>query len=204
MKTIIYSIVVILHISLSIPGFCQDQTDELKFTEAYTFGEFSSQLEADDPFFQMIGSENRSDESATLGFCPESEVSATWTFLNSPSYLKGFPKYLRFAWGAEQDEQGKYLYALKELGEDYAGPMKSDIKEIKIRDGLLMILFTNEGSKKWTVLTQACVGKPLAIVINDLVYSAPLVREVIKGGKCALSGNFSRDELAELKAVLEN
>jgi len=221
MKKLKYILLAILLISLSISsfpyvfsGFPQQgtlpelktplQSGELRFLEAYTYGEFSSMLEQDDPFFQMISTEDRSAESSKLGFCSESKVSKTWTFLNSPSYLKELPKDLRFAWGADEGKTGKYLYALKEANSAYTGPGKSDIKEIDISDGLLLISFTKEGSRKWTDLTQTSVGKPIAIVINDLVYSAPVVREVIKGGKCAISGNFSMDDLAELKAVLEN
>lgn len=204
MKPLKYILLALIFISLSIIGFSQDQAAELKFIEAYTLGEVSSMLEQDNPFFQMISTEDRSAESSKLGFCPDSKISKTWTFLNSPAFLKDVPEDLRFAWGAEQGEKGKYLYALKETGTNYGGPGKPDIEEIEIGDGLLLISFTNEGSRKWTDLTQASVGKPIAIVINDLVYSAPVVREVIKGGKCAISGDFTSDELAGLKAVLEN
>lgn len=204
MKTIQYIIAATILITLSISSFSQDLAGELEFIEAYTSGEISSMLEQDNPFFQLIRTEDRPAESSKLGFCPESKISKTWTYLNSPAFLKELPEDLRFAWGAEQSEKGKYLYGLKEAGSAYAGPGKSDIKKIDISDGLLMISFTSEGSRKWRDLTQAGVGKPIAIVINDLVYAAPVVKEVIKGGKCAISGDFTSDELAELKTVLEN
>ena len=101
-------------------------------------------------------------------------------------------------------KNGKYLYALKEAPGAYTGPVQADIVEIAISDGMLLLSFSEEGSGKWTELTQASLGKPMAIVIKDLVYSAPMVREVIRGGNCAISGNFTSGELAQLKAVLEN
>ncbi|MEN8203639.1 MAG: hypothetical protein ABFS28_13665 [Bacteroidota bacterium] len=176
----------------------------MKFLQAYTYGEFSSMLDQDNPFFHMIHTEEASATSARLGFCPESEINETRAFLNSPEFLKNLPEDVKFAWGAESGENGQYLYALKDPGPEYSGPGKSDIREIEINDGLLLISFSKEGSDKLTILTCESVDKTVAIVYDDLVYSAPVVREVIKGGKCAISGNFSKDELAELKTVLEN
>jgi len=204
MKTLKYIIFTIISISLSISSFSQDQASDLKFLEAYTFGEFSAKLDQGNPFFQMISTEDRSPESSKLGFCPESKFSKTWAYLNSPGFLKELPEDLRFAWGAYEMNKGKYLYALKEANSEYTGPGQSDIKEIEINEDLLLISFSEEGSRKWTELTRESVGHPIAIVINDLVYSAPVVTEVITGGKCAISGNFTGSELAELKAVLEN
>jgi SecD/SecF fusion protein len=204
MKTIKYILLAIILISLSIRSFSQEQAGELLFLEAYTLGELSAKLAPDDPFFGLIQTEDRSTESAKLGCCPESEVSQTWAYLNSPEFKKELPVDLRFAWGAEEVEKGKYLYALKESGTGYTGPGKGDIKEIEIKDGLLFISFSKDGARKWTELTRKSVGHPMAIVINDLVYSAPMVREVITGGKCAISGTFSSGELAELKLALEH
>ena len=52
-------------------------------------------------------------------------------------------------------------------------------------------------------LPRNSVGNCIAIVIDGVVYSAPVVREVIENGKCAISGNFSEGELEALKSVLE-
>lgn len=192
-----------LHISVPDTDF-PIEAGELEFLEAYTFGEFSSALGQDHPVFQMIDSEDRSTEGSKLGFCTESKISETWDFLHNPAFLKELPKDLRFAWGADQGEKGKYLYALKDPGTAYAGPEQSDIKEIGISEGMLLISFSKEGSKKWAALTKNSVGRAIAIVHNDIVYSTPVVREVIKDGKCAISGNFSESDLIALKAVLEN
>jgi SecD/SecF fusion protein len=204
MKLLKYILLAIILISLSISSFSQGQDNDLKFLEAYTFGEFTAALDPHDPFFQMLDTKDRSAESSKLGFCPESKVSKTWDYLNSPSFLKNLPKDVKFAWGAEEAKDGKYLYALKKAFSVYTGPGQADIAEIEISDGMLLLTFSEEGAGKWTELTQASLGKPIAIVIHDLVYSAPMVREVIRGGNCAISGNFSQDELAGLKAVLEN
>jgi len=221
MKKLKYITLVIILISLMISSFpyilggsafaktlpereSTVQAGELKFLEAYTFGELSSLLDKDHPFFQMIDSEDRSAESSKLGFCTESQLSETWDFLHNPAFLHELPKDVKFAWGADQGKKGKYLYALKDVRTEYSGPLQSDIKEIGISEEMLLISFSKEGSTKWAALTRNCVGRAIAIVYNDLVYSAPVVREVIEDGKCAISGNFTEDDLIALKAVLEN
>jgi hypothetical protein len=204
MKILKYILLALILISLSISSFSQSQVSELQFLEAYTFGEFTAILDQHDPFFQMLDTEDRSAESSKLGFCSESKVSKTWDYVNNPSFLKNLPKGVKFAWGAEEVKNGKYLYALKEATGAYTGPGQADIEEIEINDGMLLLTFSEEGAGKWAELTLASLGKPIAIVIHDLVYSAPMVREVIRGGNCAVSGNFTSGELAQLKSVLEN
>lgn len=221
MKKLTYITLVILLISLLISSFphilsgitfhrslpeteVPIQAGELKFLETYTFGEFSSFLDQNHPFFKMINPEEIAAESSKLGFCKESELSETWDFLHNPDFLDVLPKDVKFAWGADQSKKGKYLYALKDAGTEYAGPQQSDIKEIGISGDMLLISFSKEGSKKWATLTRICVGRAIAIVYNDLVYSAPMVREVIEDGKCAISGSFTQGDLIALKAVLEN
>jgi len=204
MKTINYIILEIIFILLSISSLSQGQDSDLKFLEAYTFGEFTAMLDQNDPFFRMLETADRSTESSKLGYCSDSNKDNVWAYLHSPSFLNKLPKDVRFAWGAEEQTDGKYLYALKEPTDVYMGPGHAEIAQIEISDGMLLLTFSKEGSGKWTELTQASLGKPIAIVIHDLVYSAPMVREVIRGGNCAISGNFTSDELAHLKALLEN
>jgi len=55
----------------------------------------------------------------------------------------------------------------------------------------------------WAELTGANVGNNLAIVFNNKVYSAPMVREAIKEGKCVISGSFSENDVHLIKSVLE-
>jgi len=60
------------------------------------------------------------------------------------------------------------------------------------------IEFTPEGAQKFEKLTEENVGKPLPIVLDGEVISAPMVQEKIAGGRAQISGNFSIDEAREL------
>ncbi len=62
--------------------------------------------------------------------------------------------------------------------------------------------FNDEGAKKFGALTSRNVGRQLAVVLDDVVQSAPVLREAITGGHCQISGGFSWKEAADLSAVL--
>ncbi|MDR0340283.1 MAG: protein translocase subunit SecD, partial [Puniceicoccales bacterium] len=63
---------------------------------------------------------------------------------------------------------------------------------------------TTEGAKKFERVTAENVGRPLAIVLDGKVYSAPTVRSVIRDGRAAISGHFDQREALELASVLNN
>ena len=63
---------------------------------------------------------------------------------------------------------------------------------------LVSIEFNDEGSKIFEELTAKNVGKPLAIYIDQILISAPLVQEKISGGKAQITGQFTIDEAKEL------
>lgn len=62
--------------------------------------------------------------------------------------------------------------------------------------------FTPKGGRVFAKLTEENVGKRMAIVLDDVVRSAPVIREKILGGSAQISGNFSHEEAADLAIVL--
>ena len=61
--------------------------------------------------------------------------------------------------------------------------------------------FNTSGARKFAQITQENVGRPFAIVLDDEVISAPVIREPILGGSGQISGNFTV-ELANNLAIL--
>ena len=49
-------------------------------------------------------------------------------------------------------------------------------------------------ARRWAALTKANVGKAIAIVLDDAVYSAPRVNGEIDGGRSSISGNFTIED----------
>ncbi len=60
-----------------------------------------------------------------------------------------------------------------------------------------------EGARKWRNLTAANVGRPVAILLDNLVYTAPNVQNEIPNGNSSISGNFTVDETKDLSNVLK-
>ncbi len=61
---------------------------------------------------------------------------------------------------------------------------------------------TNRGGKIFASITEKNVGKRLAIVLDEVVRSAPVIREKILGGSAQISGNFTPEEATDLAIVL--
>jgi len=61
---------------------------------------------------------------------------------------------------------------------------------------------TSRGGQVFAALTEKNVGKRLAIVLDEIVRSAPVIREKILGGSAQISGNFTHNEATDLAIVL--
>jgi len=64
------------------------------------------------------------------------------------------------------------------------------------------IEFTAEGKKKFSDVTTRLVGKQLAIFLDDMPVTAPVVQTVISDGRAVITGNFTRDTASELALQL--
>lgn len=67
---------------------------------------------------------------------------------------------------------------------------------------IVSIDFNSVGAKRFDQVTAANVGKRLAIILDDRVYSAPNINERITGGSAVISGTFSTQEATDLAIVL--
>ena len=69
-----------------------------------------------------------------------------------------------------------------------------------------MVAFTLDryGAQKFGKVTTNNVGKRLAIVLDNKIISAPVIREAITGGSGTISGNFSFQEVTDLALLLRS
>jgi len=65
------------------------------------------------------------------------------------------------------------------------------------------VTFNPEGTRQWAEITQARIGRQIAIVLDGVVQSAPVVQEAILGGQTSITGNFTAEEANQLQTVLE-
>jgi preprotein translocase subunit SecD len=64
------------------------------------------------------------------------------------------------------------------------------------------ITFDRKGARLFEQITEANVKKRLAIVLDDNVYSAPVIQEKIPGGEARITGSFTTEEARDLAIVL--
>ncbi|MGO4439382.1 protein translocase subunit SecD [Rhizobium sp. RAF56] len=67
---------------------------------------------------------------------------------------------------------------------------------------LVTFRFDNAGAARFAEITRENVGKPFAIVLDNKVLSAPVIREPITGGSGQISGSFSAESATTLAALL--
>ncbi len=65
------------------------------------------------------------------------------------------------------------------------------------------ITFNKEGAKRFADITGEHVNERLAIILDNTVYSAPVIREKIPGGSAQISGRFTMEEAKDLSIVLK-
>ena len=68
----------------------------------------------------------------------------------------------------------------------------------------VQLKFDGEGAKKFGQITEANVGHRFAIVLDNVIQSAPSIRTAIYGGDAIITGNFGEQEARGLASVLEN
>jgi preprotein translocase subunit SecD len=62
--------------------------------------------------------------------------------------------------------------------------------------------FNRRGGRQFAMITEENVRRQLAIILDDVVYSAPVIREKIPGGRARISGNFTLEDATDLAIVL--
>ena len=69
-------------------------------------------------------------------------------------------------------------------------------------DWVVNLALEATAAQRFGEMSAKAIGKPIAIVVDDKIVSAPIVREPIFGGKIQISGGFSQSEAEELVARL--
>jgi len=76
--------------------------------------------------------------------------------------------------------------------------------DIRTNEPILNFRFNAEGARRFGQATQENVGKPFAIVLDNEVLSAPVIREPILGGTGQISGSFTVEQVNDLAIQLRS
>jgi preprotein translocase subunit SecD len=72
----------------------------------------------------------------------------------------------------------------------------------RTKEPIVTFRFNNNGARRFAQATQQNVGRPFAIVLDNEVISAPVIREPILGGSGQISGNFTVQQANDLAILL--
>jgi SecD/SecF fusion protein len=118
------------------------------------------------------------------------------------------PGDMQFAWSAKPeriDNKLYYiLYALKERPELTGGVIVDAREQIEptFNQAIVTMEMNSEGAREWARITGANVDKQIAIVLDNAVFSAPVVRNKIIGGRSQIEGMDGIEEARLLAIVL--
>ena len=120
---------------------------------------------------------------------------------------------VKFLWSAKPIKDGSDIYQLfairintRDGSALLDGSVITDARQDFSNAGGNEISMTmnNEGAREWKRITGENVGKCIAIVLDDLVYSAPVVNGEIAGGRSSITGDFSLEEAKDLANILKS
>ena len=148
------------------------------------------------------------------GFIAEENVEKVKKLLETEGVQKLIPRDVAFAFGSglepvQRDSKikAKRLYLLKRRAE-MAGDDVSDARPYRVGDGTnagevaVSLKFSGIGPKKFSAVTAANIGKQMAIVLDNQVISAPVIRDRIPNGEAQITGLDDMAEANRLAVVL--
>ena len=151
----------------------------------------------------------RSNAVATVKL---SDTASVNKILNSEIAKEARPsnlRYVDFMWAYKpQEDAPDYLelYAIKSNASKKA-PIDGAVESARVdydqmRRIVVDMQMDANGTKEWKSLTEKNVGRPIAVTLDNRVYTAPNVNEPIPNGSSQISGNFTEDEAKDLVNVL--
>ena len=156
--------------------------------------------------------------NAMIGHASVHDTAAINKMLQSELAAKMLRKDLKLLWAAKSDgpiyqgEKGEQfrLYAIKVTDPSGRAPLEGDVIT-SASDGYdqlgkpdVSMQMNAEGTRIWADLTRKNVDKAIAIVLDDVVYSAPNVNGEINGGNSQITGNFTIEDTKDLANTLNS
>ena len=150
-----------------------------------------------------------------LAYVAISDTAKVNEYLRMDIAKTKFPPNAKFIYGKlEKDKDDKdlnfiSLYAIKTLDNDQAELEGDHITGSRAdygQSGQSEVIMNMDavGTSVWGKMTERNVGKPIAVVLDNTVYSAPNILNPIKDGSSAITGSFSAKEAQDLAQILES
>ncbi len=157
--------------------------------------------------------EIRGGQGPVIGIASYRDTAQINRYLSMKEVSSELPKELRLKWGVKALDQGGQfveLYAIKSTERTGRAPLEGDVITTASDEydtyghPAVSMAMNTDGARRWAQLTKQNIGKSIAIVLDDLVYSAPTVNNEITGGRSQITGNFTPEEAKDLANVLKS
>lgn len=159
--------------------------------------------------------QNANQRSSAIGYASIKDTATVNKYLAMKEVRELLPAemtYAKFLWEAKPINESEVinLYAIKSNREDEApinGDVVTDASQVFDQLGInpeVTMTMNSKGTKQWARMTEENVGKFVAVVLDNLVYSAPNVNGPIPNGRTSISGQFTIDEAQDLANALKS
>ena len=155
---------------------------------------------------------------AVVGYANARDTAEINKIIYSDLAARIFPAELKLRWGAKAEDFGGQntrgdifeLYALKITEPSGRAPLEGDVITNAKDDFDQMghpsvsMQMNSDGARRWSQITKQNIGKAVAIVLDDAVYSAPRILTQIDGGNSQITGNFTIEDTKDLANTLNS
>jgi len=188
-------------------------------TDGGAVGEESIEdLQAENPLFAVLSpaaSQEGLYGGPVVGYASVKDTAKVNAYLAMDRVKNVFPRDLKFFWTVKaidpQDPARVHqLVAIKVTSRDGEPPLSGDAISDANKDfgqfgasPEISMTMTPDGANVWKRMTGENIGKSIAIVLDDYVYSFPTVNGEISGGRSSITGNFTIKEAEDLATVLK-
>ena len=172
----------------------------------------TEQMKKQHPLFAIFQPINQG--YSLVGYAHVRDTAAINKIIYSEDAKRVLPTDCKLLWSAKPMDGNKNifeLYALKVTSTNGRAPLEGDVivdakDEFDHTTGrpVVSMSMNTEGARLWAALTKANTGKAIAIVLDDAVYSAPMVHGEIAGGNSQISGNFTIEDTKDLANTLKS
>ena len=151
--------------------------------------------------------------SPVVGYVATADTAAVNAIINSPVAKTILPADLKLAWTVKPEKMqgGHEAFQLVALRMVNGQPVlngdvvtRATSEYDNLQGQVVSMTMNDEGARQWSIITGQNIGKAIAIVLDDQVYSFPNVNSQIDGGRSQISGRFTVEEASDLANVLES
>ena len=182
------------------------QQGDFGFYSTYNHDRLSELLKGDNHLFSLLNAKNSKNSSAEIGYTTVAGVEK----VNEYIHTLELNNQCKFVWSQPSENSEVCLYALRLENGNGAILTGSDIESFKSNQEKtsgnynILIEFKKEAIAIWADATKRNINNAIAIVMDNQVIFAPILKSVIEGGKCEISGKFTETEARSISALGNN